>query len=221
MTDNEITTEELLSMRVVPEQQADLAVVQDALGTQKADPTDELRRMTYQRDAWRDDALAAEQRIDALKERLADRDASLAAVEAALAQLTGITPLPAAPVGGQAPARPKHAPWVGNADDGTTTYEWDTGTVQLLVAVDPDGGFEIAWSGHGEEIERSSAQPPVGGQAEPSDAQRLAMRTAVLDTMLRSTHLSSYQAIAERVVDAVLAAAAVSGEHQDATEDAQ
>lgn len=33
MTDNEITTEELLSMRVVPEQREDLLAVQDVLGT--------------------------------------------------------------------------------------------------------------------------------------------------------------------------------------------
>jgi hypothetical protein len=37
---NEITTEELLSMRVVPEQQADLAAVQAALNPASAVPTD-------------------------------------------------------------------------------------------------------------------------------------------------------------------------------------
>lgn len=37
-----------------------------------------LAEMTLQRDAWRRDALAADDRIDALREQLADRDAALA-----------------------------------------------------------------------------------------------------------------------------------------------
>ena len=155
MTNDEITTEDLLNMRVVPEQQADLAAVMDAFGLAPSleglTAEEQIANLTRQRDAWRHDALTAEQRIDALNERLADRDAQLDqaktarardlvrysqdemflrlmaaeadrdAAEAALAQLTSITPL-ATPVGGQEKPNDVHKPFT---DDGVTYCGWD------------------------------------------------------------------------------------------------